>query len=151
MRLVCLKSPAALLAASAVLVSCAPRQPPPPVSPQTTHRVNLAVGCVGDSVSFTLSPWGLRVIRGDAIEWRLTVTMGSVPEFGIERVRGGTWPYVNTARIPGTPQRPAVARDMVGNAQGRYRYQVDLTCEAGPGKTHSVVVDPDIWVNLAPE
>lgn len=144
MRLVRLMTPSLVLAASAVLVSCA--QQAGVIGPDTKN-VNLQVGCSGDTVSFTLSPWRLAVAQGDAIEWHLTVTTGRVPEFGVEPVQGGRWLYVDTARIPGNPQRPARAQEMHRNASGNYRYQVDLTCaDSVTGNIHSVVVDPDVVV-----
>ncbi len=53
MRLVRLMAPSLLLAASAVLVSCAQQAG---VIGRDTKNVNLQVGCSGNSVSFTLSP-----------------------------------------------------------------------------------------------
>lgn len=146
MRLVRLMPPSLLLA-SAVLVSCAPQQPPRPPVPPTTHRVNLAAACSGDSVSFNLSPWYLRVNRGDVVEWYMTAPPGQVSDFRIERTPRGRWPW-NTNRIPGSPRRPAVAPGIGAIPPGAYRYQVAFECvDSQSQRRHNVVVDPDVWLD----
>lgn len=147
MRLVRLMTPSLVLAASVVFVSCAPQQAPPPVGLQATHRVNLAVACSGDSVTFTLSPWYLRVNRGDVVEWYMTAPTGQVAQFHIERTPRGRWPWSGN-RIPGSPQRPAIAPGIGGISPGAYRYQVAFECvDNRSQRRHNVVVDPDIWLD----
>jgi len=153
MRLTRRTTPFALLCATTVFVSCAPRQAPPPEAPrpagqQATHRVNLAVTCSGDSVSFTLSPWYLRVNRGDVVEWQMTAAPGQVSAFRIEPTPRGRWPWRNTGRIPGRPQRPAISPGIDAKAPGAYRYQVAFECvDERAQRRHNVVVDPDVWLD----
>ncbi len=146
MRLVRLLAPSLALAASALLVSCASRQPPGPVGPRATHRVNLAVSCSGDSVSFTLSPWYLSVNRGDVVEWQITAPPGQVLGFRIDQTPHGRWPW--RGRITGGPQLPAIAPPIGAIPSGAYRYQVAFECvDAQANRRHNVVVDPDIWLD----
>ncbi len=146
MRLAHLLAPSLLVSASVVLVSCAPQAG---VVGANTRNVGLRVGCSGDSVTFSFSPWRVRVELGDVIDWNLTVTAGTVPEFGIEPVEKSEWLYVDTKRIKGASGKPAQAKGMKKNPdKKRYRYQVDLICiDPVTRDTHQVVVDPDVWLD----
>jgi hypothetical protein len=108
----------------------------------------MTVACSGDSVSFTLSPWYLRVNRGDVVEWHLTATAGQVPAFRIEPTPRGRWPWSRN-RIPGSPQRPAIAPEIDGKIPpGAYRYQLAFECvDDRTQRRHNVVVDPDVWLD----
>lgn len=146
MRVTRSMAPSLLLAAAALLVSCGPQQPPVPAGPRATHRVDLAVACIGDSVSFTLSPWYLRVARGDTVEWHMNVTAGQVDRFDIERTPRGRWPWKN--RIRGIPGRPAASPEINPVSPGAYRYQIAFECsDARTNRRHNVVIDPDIWLD----
>lgn len=105
-----------------------------------TVMVTLQCGPGADSVS----PYAIRVRRGDDIVWQLT------PESDVERYRinrktpvFGRWPFAERP-LDGDRANPPRGNGVKDNADGRYRYKVIGWCRGGDKE----VIDPDIIIEL---
>lgn len=147
MRLTPTVARAMVIAGTMALPACSP---PDPVDSQLTQAVSIAASCENGALEFKLSPWIRHVEEGDAIDWTMAVTAGTVTEFFVEPVNPGKWPYVNTGKMRGTPNLPAQAKGMKKGAASPdpYRYKVQFECQpSGGGAPLRVVIDPDVVVD----
>lgn len=112
-------------------------------------NVNVVVNarCNGrNTTEITVRPWNVRIRQGDQLSWVLAGN-ANTSEITITQKDGGDWPFEAGPPYRGTKNTPARATRMRSNAQGTYKYNIQLICQSGSNQPDTVVVDPDVIVD----
>jgi len=113
-----------------------------------TQVVTVAVTCVDNTVTASISPYVVPLLKtdqgGESVEWKLVGE--NVSEIEIDKKTGKDFPYGGSLPKKGNANKPPKAEGMKRDAKGTYPYNISVTCTPPGGAARKIVIDPDMII-----